>query len=97
MARPKRPIITAQDVDDLGHLKAQMADLMRQYEEIKDRVIKSKIDCKEGTMFNVTVSKSSRTSLDSKKVKMLLADKIDLVQKTTELVSVRVSARKLVA
>ena len=97
MARPKLPVITAQDVDDLGHLKAQMADLMRQYEEIKKRVIKSKIDCKEGTMFNVTVSKSSRTSLDSTKVKMLLADKIDLVQKTTELVSVRVSARKLVA
>ena len=38
MARPKRPIITAQDVDDLGHLKAKMADLMRQYDEIKNRV-----------------------------------------------------------
>ena len=97
MARPKRPTITAQDVDNLGHLKAQKADLMRQYEEIKDRVIKSKIDCKEGAMFNVTVTKSSRKSLDSKKVKLLLDDKIDLVQKTTEFISVRVSARKLVA
>ena len=97
MARPKRPIITAQDVDDLGHLKAKMTDLMRQYDEIKNRVIKSKIDCKEGTMFNLTVSQSSRTSIDSAKVKKLLDDKIDLVQKTTEFISVRVSARKLVA
>jgi len=97
MARTKRPEVTAQDVDDMGHLKAQMADLLIKYNEIKDRLIKSGVDCKEGTMFNATVSKSKRTSLDSAKVRVMLGNKVSLVEKVTKTVSVRVSARKLVA
>ena len=97
MGRPKLPEFTAQDADDYGHLKAQAADILNKIDALKKKAIKSKIDCKEGAMFNVTVTKSSRKSLDSKKVKLLLDDKIDLVQKATEFISVRVSARKLVA
>ncbi len=47
-------------------------------------------------MFNVTISKSERTTLDSDKVKLYLKDRISLVQKITDVTSVRVAARKLV-
>ena len=62
MGRPKLPEFTAEDADTMGHLKAKMADLMKEYEQLKKKAIKSKIDCKEGSMFNVTISKSERTT-----------------------------------
>ena len=96
MGRPKLPTFTAEDADTMGYLKAKMADLMRDYEQLKKKAIKSKIDCKEGSMFNVTISKSERTTLDSDKVKLYLKDQISLVQKITDVTSVRVAARKLV-
>ena len=96
MGRPKLPTFTAEDADTMGHLKAKMADLMRDYEQLKKKAIKSKIDCKEGSMFSVIVTKADRTSLDSKKVKLLLEDRISLVQQTTTVTTVRVNARKLV-
>ena len=96
MGRPKLPTFTAEDADTMGQLKAKMADLMKEYEQLKKKAIKSKIDCKEGNMFNVTISKSERTTLDSEKVKLYLKDRISLVQKITDVVSVRVNARKLV-
>lgn len=96
MGRPKLPEFTAEDADTMGHLKAKMADLMTEYEQLKKKAIKSKIDCKEGSMFNITISKSKRTTLDSEKVKLYLKDRISLVQKITDVVSVRVNARKLV-
>tara|TARA_Y100000356_G_scaffold27477_1_gene19509 strand:+ start:226 stop:519 length:294 start_codon:yes stop_codon:yes gene_type:complete len=96
MGRPKLPEFTAQDADDYGHLKAQAADILRKIEALKKKAIKSKIDCKEGSMFSVIVTKADRTSLDSKKVKLLLQDRISLVQQTTTVTTVRVNARKLV-
>ena len=96
MGRPKLPTFTAEDADTMGHLKAKMANLMRDYEQLKKKAIKSKIDCKEGSMFSVIVTKADRTSLDSKKVKLLLQDRMSLVQQTTTVTTVRVNARKLV-
>ena len=96
MGRPKLPELTAQDADDYGHLKAKAADILRQMEALKKKAIKSKIDCKEGSMFSVIVTKAERTSLDSKKVKLLLQDRLSLVEKTTTVTTVRVNARKLV-
>ena len=62
MGRPKLPEFTAQDADDYGHLKAKAADILKQLEALKKKAIKSKIDCKEGSMFSVIVTKSDRTS-----------------------------------
>ena len=42
MGRPKLPTFTAEDADTMGHLKAKMADLMRDYEQLKKKAIKSK-------------------------------------------------------
>ena len=96
MGRPKLPEFTAQDVDDYGHLKAQAADILKKLDALKKKAIKSKIDCKEGSMFSVIVTKEDRTSLDSKKVKLLLQDRMSLVQQTTTVTTVRVNTRKLV-
>ena len=58
MGRPKLPEFTAQDADDYGHLKAQAADILREIEALKKKAIKSKIDCKEGSMFSVMTNLS---------------------------------------
>ena len=96
MGRPKLPEFTAKDVDDYGHLKAQAADILKKLDALKKKAIKSKIDCKEGSMFSVIVTKANRTSLDSKKVKLLLQERMSLVQQTTTVTTVRVNTRKLV-
>ena len=96
MGRPKLPEFTAQDADDYGHFKAQAADILKKLDALKKKAIKSKIDCKEGSMFSVIVTKADRTSLDSKKVKLLLQERMSLVQQTTTVTTVRVNTRKLV-
>ena len=96
MGRPKLPEFTAHDADDYGHLKAQAADILNKIDALKKKAIKSKIDCKEGSMFSVIVTKADRTSFDSKKVKLLLQERMSLVQQTTTVTTVRVNTRKLV-
>ena len=96
MGRPKRPIFTAEDADNMGHLKAQAEEIMKKYESLRKKAIDSKIDCKEGSMFNVIVSKSERKSLNNAKVRQLLKEDISLVEQITKCVSVRVNAKKLV-
>ena len=96
MGRPKLPVFTEQDADDYGHLKAKAADILKQLEALKKKAIKSKIDCKEGSMFNVIVSRSERTSLSTEKVRQLLKEDISLVEQVTKVTTVRVNSRKLV-
>ena len=96
MGRPKLPEFTAQDADDYGQLKAQAADILRKIEALKKKAIKSKIDCKEGSLFNVIVSRTERTSINNEKVRQLLKEDISLVEQVTKVTTVRVNSRKLV-
>ncbi len=94
MGRPKKNTPTAADVDMLGSLLAQISDLSKQADAIKTKLKESGMDCKEGALFNAVVVHQMRTTLDSKKVRLMLGDKVALCERTSETVSVRVNARK---
>lgn len=95
MARKaKASPITAAEIDRLGELLAIISDLTKEADSIKTRLKESGLDCKEGGLFNAVVVHQTRTSLDSAKVRVLLGDKVSLVERTTDTVSVRVTARK---
>lgn len=86
--------VTANDIDNLGILLAQIADLTKQADEIKSRLKESGDDCKEGFLYNAVVVRQERTTYDPRKVELLLGAHIKLVERTSESVSVRVTARK---
>lgn len=86
--------VTANDIDNLGLLLAQIADLTKQADEIKTRLKESGVECKEGSLYNAVVVHQERTTYDPRKVELLLGAHIKLVERTSESVSVRVTARK---
>lgn len=86
--------VTAADVDNLGILLASIADLTKQADEIKARIKESGADCKEGQLYNAVVVHQERTTYDPRKVELLLGAHIKLVERISESVSVRVTARK---
>lgn len=85
--------VTSQDIDNLGILLAQISDLTKTADEIKARLKESGVDCKEGELFNAVVIRQERTTYDPRKVELALGSHIKLVERTTETVSVRVTAR----
>ena len=85
--------VTANDIDNLGILLAQISDLTKQADEIKSRLKESGADCKEGLLYNAVVVRQERTTYDPRKVELALGAHIKLVERTTETVSVRVTAR----
>ena len=86
--------VTANDIDNLGILLAQIADLTKQADDIKTRLKESGLECKEGALYNAVVVRQERTTYDPRKVELALGAHISLVERTTESVSVRVTARK---
>lgn len=95
MARKAKttPVTTA-DIDRLGELLARISDLTKEADGIKKALKESGLDCKEGNLFNAVVVHQTRTTLDSEKVRILLGDKVSLVERITDTVSVRVTARQ---
>jgi len=85
--------ITAKDIDTLGNLLAEISDLNKKAEAIKDKLKASGIDHKDGKLFSAVVVHQDRTSLDAGKVRTLLGDRISLVQRVSPSVSVRVTSR----
>lgn len=89
-----RTQVTSADVDELGFLLAQISDLTKQADEIKTRLKESGLDCKEGSLYNAVVVHQERTTYDPRKVELMLGAHVKLVERTSESVSVRVTARK---
>lgn len=85
--------ITSNDIDNLGLLLAQIADLTKQADAIKNNLKESGLTCKEGSLFNAVVVHQERKSYDPRKVEIILGDKISLVERVSDCVSVRVTAR----
>ena len=82
-------------VDELGELKAAIAELCEKEKELKTILAASGYAEIDGTLFRATVSLSERTTLESEKVRALLsAAQIAACSKTTEVTTVRVAARK---
>jgi len=84
--------VTANDIDDLGFLLADISRLTKQADDIKARIKAEGKDCVDGNLFRATVVKQDRTTYDPRKVEVLLGDKVSLVEKVTEVTSVKLVA-----
>lgn len=83
----------AADVDRLGTLLAAISDLTKEADAIKGRLKASDLVEVDGNLFRATISHSFKTSYDPRKVEVLLGDKVSLVEKVSEVVTVRVVSR----
>ena len=92
MAKAIIQAITANEIDDLGFLLADISRLTKQADAIKDRIKAQKVDGIDGNLFRATVVKQDRTSYDPRKVEVMLGDKISLVEKVTAVTSVKLVA-----
>ena len=85
----------ASTIDQLGHLRAQLAELKRQEDELKAVLIENGVGAYEGDLFRATVSESERETLDMAAVREKLSPQfIRAHTRVTAVVTVRVVARK---
>lgn len=92
--------ITTSQIDDLGILLAQIADLTKQAEaikaEIKEEASLSGQKSWEGELFNATYIESNRSTVDWKAIAKIVNIPADLIAKhtgTTPVYSVKVTSR----
>ena len=95
MAKTIIQAITADDIDTLGVLLADISRLTAQADAIKTRLKKGGVDKYNGDLFTATVVKQDRTTYDPRKVEKLLGDLVSQVEKTTNVTKVMVSARQV--
>jgi len=95
MSALKKPApVSGFDVDRLGTLLASIADLEKQANAIKGR-IKDQVAVKlEGALFEATVVRSERLTVNRDAVEAILGDRMAEVLKSTEVVAVKVVSRK---
>jgi hypothetical protein len=60
-------------VDDFGKLKAEISALTEKEKIIRDKLVASGLTEINGNLFRATISKQERSTLDSAKVRALLA------------------------
>jgi len=94
MAKAIIQAITADDIDNLGFLLADISRLTKQADEIKTRLKAGGVDSYNGDLFCAVVVKQDRISYDPRKVEVILGDKISLVERTSSVTSVKVTALK---
>lgn len=81
-------------VDELGLLKAQIAELEVREKELKSILIESGEELIKGFTFQASICESERCTLDSTKVRSYLKPiEIIACQRITTVTTVRVSAR----
>jgi hypothetical protein len=82
-------------IDALGQLKAQIADLESQESKLKKAITGAGAGAYEGSLFRVTVTISSRETLDMEAVRKHLSPQfIRAHTRASETTTVRVTARK---
>ena len=82
-------------VDELGTLKAQIADLTKQEAKLKTALIESGYAEIDGSLFRAAVTWTERATLDAEAVRSILTEaQQQQCTRVTEIMSVRVSARK---
>jgi hypothetical protein len=81
--------------DQLGFIKAEIAHLQDQEKAIKEQIIAQGFGSYNGQMFDVTVSPTTRDTLDMEAVRAKLSPQfIRSHTKTTTYPTIRVTARK---
>jgi hypothetical protein len=85
-----------QRIDMMGQLKAQMSNLEKEYDKLKNLVVEDVgVGAFEGETFRVSISVSSRETLDMEAVRNHLSPQfIRAHTRTSETTTVRVTARK---
>lgn len=82
-------------IDELGQLKAQIAELKKREDELKDILESAGITKAEGELFRVSITESVRETLDMEAVRAKLSPQfIRAHTKETRYTTVRVTARK---
>jgi hypothetical protein len=94
MAKAIIQAITADDIDTLGVLLADISRLTKQADSIKTRLKEGGLATYDGEVFRAVVVKQDRTSYDPRKVEALLGDLITQVEQVSKVTSVKVTARK---
>ncbi len=93
----KQKIEVAGLADELGFIRAQMADLKNREKDIRDIMIASGVKALEDDTFRALVVESIRTMIDWKAVAAKLKPTRQLVTAHTtekEVISIRVNARR---
>jgi hypothetical protein len=83
--------------DELGFIRAQMADLKDREKDIRESFIEAGVKAMEGDTFRAVVVESLRTMIDWKTVAAKLEPSRQLVTAHTtekEVISIRVNARR---
>ena len=94
MAKAIIQAITADDIDTLGILLADISRLTDAADAIKTRLKEGGLDSYDGEVFSAVVVKQDRTSYDPRKVEALLGDLITQVERVSKVTSVKVTSRK---
>ena len=97
MAKPDFESLTLeQRIDMMGQLKAQLATLEKEYDKLKASVIEDVgVGAYEGETFRVSISVSTRETLDMEAVRNHLSPQfIRAHTRTSTSTTVRVTARK---
>jgi hypothetical protein len=82
-------------VDQLGALKARISDLTKEEAALKTALINSGYAEIDGTMYRAAVTWTERATLDAEAVRSILTEaQQQQCTRVTEIMSVRVSARK---
>lgn len=82
-------------VDQLGYIKAQIADLKKQEDALKTAILAGGPAEYDGKLFRATVSEVSRQFIDADLARKVLTEKqLAKITKTSSTFTVRVSARK---
>lgn len=89
---------TPSSIDELGMLLAQISDLTKRADAIKDAIkdsaSKGGSTSIEGALFKATYSETDRTIFDKKEfIKVYGQDEYDMYTKTTAVFSVKVTSR----
>lgn len=85
-------------VDQLGALKAQIADLTKLEKTLIDQIKSSGYAEIDGDLYRAAVSWTERVTLNSDRVREVLsAEDVAYCEQKSEVMSVRVSARKKAA
>lgn len=93
----KQVIEVAGLADELGFIRAQMADLKDREKDIRDIMIEAGVKTLEDDTFRALVVESIRTMIDWKQVAAKLRPSRQLVRAHTtekEVISIRVNARR---
>ena len=92
-AKAKIEIGSAFEIDRLGTLLAQISDLTKEADAIKDSLKDSGIDVFEGYLFRATVSVQERNIVDKDRLALLLGAELPLAYKKSSATVVRVVSR----